>query len=397
MRDTTIHYWLATTAVHFTGACTTTVPAHGGQATRAANAQAELLTRADRPSGAIALTISEKLAESQKFSLTFTDDGRLAGSDATNIGQGSVVLGAIASLAGQVIGAATGLKALLVAGSEESKPEFGEQQLLTDLIKRENDLACELLTPTDSTPFATIGKALKLVAAQRDRLETAKAAWAAGTDTNEAFDYTLDVAQLPTEQELRNGIDITRHPEASKIWQQSGIMATVNVSPASRNMDSELGSEAEVVSEFSSSAQAWYRLPRPATITVWTVDLNDDSATPQPVRTSAVALLDKNSRHMPLPVAEDSIFGQHEVSVTMGASGTPVAYGADTHSGVSDAATALAAITSGFGGGVTDLAAARTGLAGLAPAGPPSEIAALTTEKQTLELKAAIAKLKKSG
>lgn len=414
MTDTTIHYWLATSAVRFTGSRITTKPRHGGSETHTADAQAALVLRADHRAGPLPLKITTGLLENDKFSLTFTDDGRLSGSDITNVGQGSVVLGAIASLAGQAIGGLTGVRAAgagVAAASAKQETEntedaatpastadaFPEQVLLDELVVRENDLARELLVTAGAAHLAAIGAALDLVAAQRDRLETAKAAWAAGSVTHCEFDWTLDLSELPTEQELRGTLDAARYPAAHEIWTQLGIMATVDSYRADQDLDSPLGCSTDELRRNDDDRQAWYRLPRAATVTVWTADLDDAALAPAPVRSSTVTVLDRHCRNLPLPIAEHGIFGMHETSVAIGTLGTPVALGADVHSAIADALSSQAAVTGGVVGGLADVAKVRAGVAALEPAAPPSEIDKLTIEKQTLELQAAIAKLKKSG
>lgn len=404
MADTTIHYWLATSAVRFSGTRTTTVPAHLGPTRHTAAAQAELVVRADRHAGALTLQLRTGLLRDDTFSMTLTDDGRLQGSDVTHVGQGGVLLGAIASLAGQVIGAAAGATRPVRVGvvpepgdddttAVVDESSFGEQELLTALVDRENVLARQLLVATDKDQLSAIGTALGLVAAQRQRLETARAIWAAGTATTQDVDVTLDLGQLPTAQQLHGedgGLD--GRPEARDVWHRLGIMATVEAYRPVDDPDSELGSAPDEPLQAGGGTRAWYRLPRPATVTVWRADLDHPRAAPTVVRVSTTIVVDRHARLLSLPVAEHGLFGQHQIAVTMGATGTPVSYGVRSHSAAADSASALAGLTGGVGGGIADLAKARTAVAGL---GAPDEVARLTVEKETLELQAAIVKLRK--
>src|ERR1700685_2326796 len=90
-------YWLTTSAISFTGACTTITPGNGDKPKKKYQSAASLTNRADISKGAVSLAIKDG-RDDNKLSLGLADDGRLTSSDLDSTGEGSVLLGAVVSI-----------------------------------------------------------------------------------------------------------------------------------------------------------------------------------------------------------------------------------------------------------------------------------------------------------
>lgn len=404
-----LHYWLATSAVEFTGTHTTTVPAHGGATADEYHSDASLTTRADLVQPAVALAVKDHFADS-KISLGLTDDGRLTSSALESLGEGAILLGSAASLVTSAVADAAAAAKIVAAqieeGGEAAEEPFARQDLLDDLTRSENDLAARLVslaaqiagsdggTPRPAAPgpedLSALSSALELVSQQRDRLTKEKVAWeSAGHTVSKASSYTLDVADLPT------GSHFNPHQEmadaAKKVWADLGVMTSVvdDHEPQAHPIDNvPAGDDAPF--QPGAEDRLWYRLPRRVRLDMWK---KTEDGPPELVRSSHVEIIDKHCPHLSLPLGSSGWFGRDTVSVKMGALGTPVLLSSDRDPGLANAATALAKVPTLISTGITDASGIATAWQALDPSAASRQTAALQAQKNRLQLVADITKL----
>jgi hypothetical protein len=398
MSERDFQYWLATSAVTFAGTVTTSTHSHGSGETTTYDADATLGTRADRVQSPVTLAIEERLFAKTKATLKLSDDGRLTGTDVASTGQGAKLLGAATTIAGLVAKAAGvfALAANLTQPSPSDEQPFPNQHLLEKLAEREDalteqlaDLAVEDASAATKKKFDLIDRALKAIAAQRDRLALEQAAWVAVESTSTVtHSYVLDLQQLPTEDELRAGL--TADQPAKPVWDTLRIMAVIPEYTKKSDPHAELGHGADGPIQNDASRLIWYRRPRPTRISIFK---RDEDGEIQLVRVTDVEVLDKHSRHFGLALGEDGLFRDTELNIVMGSMGTPTAITTSDDPGV---ATALAAAAEGpkdFTAGYADMSKLQRTLA---PADPEAaKLDTLKAEKSKLQLQADIAKLKK--
>jgi len=378
--------------VTITGTRTTATYSNGADAKTTYDATAALTVRPDRVQPPVRLTISEDFFGKSKTTLKLTEDGRLSGTDVAWTGEGSKIIGAIANLAGVVAKVAP-----LAYAAEDAPPEqaFPHQQLLDDLAAKEDELAGELAALDISATGAKarldlITDALRSIAAQRDRLTAEQTSWAAADETTtETHAYVLDLAELPTEEQLAAGLD--DHPTAKQVWEALHVMATVPAYHLGSDPHAEYGEDDAAPFQQGADRQIWYRRPRPCVLSVW--KKGEDDAEPQLVQRLPAEVVDKHCRHFGLVMDEHGLFNTTELDVTMGTLGTPTSISTNHDSGAADAISAIAGAPSQFLSGYAAMGKVQAGLAGTDPA--EAKIAALKTEKETLQLQADIAKLKK--
>lgn len=397
MGEINLPYWLHTSAVTFAGTCAMTKKP-GSVAVSERTGTAELITRADLVQQAVTVTLDQDAWEKSQFTLSFTDDGRLAGADIEQAGQAGTILASLASVAG-VAARVAPMLAMVARPDSEQAAQAGPPtpaELLRQLGAREQELALQLATePLTSLPLQQLDVALRLVAAEQDRLaQLIAAAEPPATTTTATYSYTVDVAHLPTAEEFLADPDGLPAPLAH-VWADLRMMATLPV-PDSRGFDRiEAGENGDAPFQPATGGddptrRIWYRRPRRTRITIWTQ--GDDDTEPRAVKVTDVEILDKHCRHFSLPVDEPHLFGHNHATVTMGANGTPTSIGGDHDSGLSDVLTAVAGVPKQFSDALTSTDDAVTAWQKLAPAAPPTPdqlyLAKLRADTDRLKLEA---------
>ncbi len=409
MPDETIEYFLATSAINFSGAKTTTKTVHGGKETVTFSSSAALVSRADAAAGALRLTVPVGRFDDRKLSLKFQSDGRLSSSDLTDKGQGAVVLGAVAKFAGTVAGAA--IRAASIAAVRE-EPESPVAQGSTDagtrhshlvalrskLVERQSFLTEQLLEPAgsvgDPTELKGLAKSLKLVAAQLTRVDAEIAAWeGATTATSETYGVIVDLADVPSFDPAvpPKAADfdalLAKSPLALFAAKKLGLVVTFPTANPSHQ-------------EPAPSKGIWYRKPRVTRMSTWKVVFDrDDKLAADPVLISVmdVAVVDRACRLGLVPVSKKKLFGTTALSTSFADNGALVSFGDNETSGAAAAISAAAGLTTSFGDGVKDFTTTSGAVAGLIPNADAQDIADLTTQKAKLQLAADVATLEAGG
>lgn len=276
---------------------------------------------------------------------------------------------------------------------------YPQEKLLEELTHRQNDLAKQLSDATetlatdgsDAHRLAAIDKALHLVTQERTRLTQEQTAWtSASTSVTETFDYILDVESLPTTTELKAGLKAEGNAAALRVWNDLHIMVTLD--PSTQPDHLSVGAEEGPAAPYDEDAQTkiWYRLPRRALMSVWSRNHHGKATL---VRAADVDVLDKNCRHLSLPLELGGIFPKTDFKITMGANGTPTVIGADQDSGLAAALGAFAGAPKLVTTGMTDVAGVQKAWQTVDPSPATKEIAALQATKAKLQLLSDIAKL----
>jgi hypothetical protein len=395
--DSHFTYWLTTSAVQFTGTKTTTTYPHSPDAKDVKyDAQATLILRADRAVGPVSLDVKHSWFAESKLSLSMTEDGRLSGAERASTGEGTQILGAVASLTGVL---AT-LAPVIFAAAVPSLEPFPQQDDLKALRDNANKLASKLaivvgsITAGDNASIEAAGpvltvidKAVSLVDGQIDRLTKQQLAWVAGVDSVETFTLTLDASELPTKQQLEGGLKDANLDLARFVWSSLGIMATVE--DAGKVADSNEADPFQPGAELA----VWYRRPRPARLSIRKMDPSTQVVSPDPVSVSDVALLDKKCVHLPIELGKDGLFRTSDYAVTFGANGTPATINSDRDSGLASAAQALAKVPSQVGTGISDITSISAAWSAAHPSAADRELSELEAKDKRLQLLADIAKL----
>jgi hypothetical protein len=424
-------YWLATSAISFTGTCTTTVSADGPTKDKY-QAAASLTTRADGPQEPVSLIVNSGHADT-KLSLGLTEDGRLTSSDLESTGEGPTLLGSAVSIVTSLATVAeTAVKGEFVApeGDDkgegdksgkkrpERKPFAGQHQLdqltdgenkLTDyLVQLSNHIAGDANNAPDRPhpdDLLVVRDALKLVDEQRDRLTKEQVAWAAAQQTTSAISasYTIDIRDLPT---CDDGHEFKPGPELSAaartVWNELGLMMCLvddhqpQVAVSDPRNDLDDGAPVQDGAETS----IWYRRPRRVRLDLWKkkdgAEKEQESEEAELVQSSQVEIVDKHCQHIPLPLPNGNFWAHDHVSVKMGALGTPVSISDDRVPGLASAATELSKVPSQIASGISDASSISADWQKAFPAAPSAaaqQTATLKAQEERLRLQAGIKKL----
>jgi hypothetical protein len=407
-KDQEFHYWLATSAVQFTGTKTVTTYPHGNRPQTRCSAQASLIVRADQVAGPVALEIDESHFAEAKLALGFTEDGRLTSSDLSTTGQGTQLLGAVASIIGDIAPLASG--AFITADQADLidviRP-FPQADLLKRLTEDEDELAkciddisrravgnLQSADPSTASTFAILEKALELVGKQRDRLTLESVAWAAGKDAVETFAFYLDSHDWPSRQQLFDGLSGESNQAARRIWDSLQVMVSVESLNEGAHQAFQQGPDAPF--QQGAETNLWYRWPTRARLSVWNKSTVADRE-PTLVSSSEVGVLGRESPICSVPLRRGGLFSHNEISVNLGSNGTPAAITTDRDPGLAAALAALAGTPKLISTGISDSGGISTAWDKVVPSATTRETDELGATKARLQLLADIAKLKASS
>jgi hypothetical protein len=392
--ETSLRYRLATTAVTFSG---TRTIRPGRRPTF--EAEAALVVRADLVAPAFTLTVHDGIFHDTRTSLTFSDDGRLTSSSLDSSGSGAALLGSIVTTIAAVAGGAARRTLTAEAEGEGGGDDARPPDLADRYRAAEQSLLQGVAATASALPAARTADAVKAaearLAALRTALDEVRRELAAMEPPPRAlppgrkvqYSFVLDVDDLPSEADLLDP-DKRRSPDLAwaRVVRRLGIMATVEDPPAAVT-----GPTLDDAARDPDPTKIWFRRPRRAEITVWG-RINDGRLMRRQV--VPVDVVDRHSEHDSLPMKERGWLNSTSVAVTLGPLGTPreITTTADSETG---------ALARALGGRPTDVSGAVS--AGAVPASGPApasaadaRIAALTAQKQQLQLRKDIADLRRA-
>jgi hypothetical protein len=406
-------YWLATSAISFSGTCTTLTSGSSGKQTKKYQSTASLTTRADITPSPASLTIKDG-RDDNKLSFGLTEDGRLISSELDSTGEGATFLGAAVSIITTVVTIVATAVPKIVADvdtgtptTEPSEEGFPGQQQLDQLTNGEKQLTAYLIQlsehivgDADGTPasrpgpddLSVVRSAFDLVSQQRDRLTQEQVAWesAGQTTSSKSGTYTVDVGDLPTSSPFDPKEEIAA--AARSVWNDLGVMMCV-VDDPQFPADSSPNDNAPFQNGAANSI--WYRRPRRVRLDLWKRKDEDgeESEHAELIQSSQADIVDRRCTHIAIPLSEGGFFGHNTISVKVGTLGTPISISDDRVPSIANAATALAKAPSLITGGITDESGIVAAWQKAVPSAAAQQTAALEAQKDRLQLLADIKKL----
>jgi hypothetical protein len=338
-----LSYWLTTTAITFTGTHTPAAPSTAAAGQNPDKYQATVTTglRADLSASGFSVLVSARSLHDTNVTLNFSDDGRITGGQSDVTGDVGQIIGSLASTVGAV-----------AAVVEDAVPADG----------------------------AAAGSAPASAAASPDPV---------------SFTFVLDVASLPTQEELQQTNQQTVPPTDKPfgwqaVWNSLGTMVTVNQENTGGLLAVPSGHRLADAQSDRGQASIWYRRSRRVQMSVWKANNAGDLELSQ---STNLDVYDRHSYHDYVPMPEGGFFGEKSISVTMNPSGTPSTFTAKFDSALADFFKSLAGVPADISGALTSANSATSAWQVAVPSATAQKISDLTNQKTLLQLEQDVSNL----